>query len=99
NARDLRTLEVHPGAFARIAPLAREIAPLVAESGVRTPEDARRLRALGASMLLVGEALSSAAAPQSATRALVQARRCSSAACAPWALRSSGRTKESTRSG
>ncbi|TMB24763.1 MAG: hypothetical protein E6J65_11845 [Deltaproteobacteria bacterium] len=73
NARNLKTLEVHPDAFARVAPLAREIAPLVAESGVRTPEDARRLRALGASMLLVGEALSSAADPQSATRRLVQA--------------------------
>jgi indole-3-glycerol phosphate synthase len=73
NARNLKTLEVHPDAFARVAPLAREIAPLVAESGVRTPDDARRLRALGASMLLVGEALSSAADPQSATRRLVQA--------------------------
>jgi indole-3-glycerol phosphate synthase len=73
NARNLKTLEVHPDTFARVAPLAREIAPLVAESGVRTPDDARRLRALGASMLLVGEALSSAADPQSATRRLVQA--------------------------
>jgi indole-3-glycerol phosphate synthase len=72
NARNLETLEVHPGAFARIAPLARGIAPLVAESGVHTPEEARRLRALGASMLLVGEALSSAADPESATRALVR---------------------------
>ena len=59
--------------LAEVMRVAREIAPLVAESGVRTPEDARRLRALGASMLLVGEALSSAADPQSATRALVQA--------------------------
>jgi indole-3-glycerol phosphate synthase len=72
NARNLKTLQVHPDAFARIAPLARGIAPLVAESGVRTPADARRLRALGASMLLVGEALSSALDPQSATRALVR---------------------------
>ena len=52
--------------------LARQIAPLVAESGVKTIEDARRLRALGAAALLVGEALSSAADPESATRALVQ---------------------------
>jgi indole-3-glycerol phosphate synthase len=73
NARNLKTLEVDPGAFERLAPLAREIAPLVAESGVRTAEDARRLWDLGASMLLVGEALSSAADPQSATRALVRA--------------------------
>ena len=73
NARNLKTLEVYPEAFGRIAPLARGIAPLVAESGVRTAEDVRRYRALGASMLLVGEALSSAADPESATRALVRA--------------------------
>jgi indole-3-glycerol phosphate synthase len=71
NARDLKTLEVKHDAFARLAPLARSIAPLVAESGVRTADDARRLRAEGAAMLLVGEALSSAADPESATRALV----------------------------
>src|SRR5437763_385877 len=68
NARSLKTLEVFPDAFGRIAPLAREIAPLVAESGVRTGEDVRRYRALGASMLLIGETLSSAADPESATR-------------------------------
>lgn len=73
NARDLRTLEVHPDAFQRIAPLARSIAPLVAESGVKSPDDVRRYRGLGASMLLVGEALSSARDPEAATRALVQA--------------------------
>jgi indole-3-glycerol phosphate synthase len=73
NARDLRTLEVVPDTFARLAPLARGIAPLVAESGVKTPDDARRLKALGASMLLVGEALSSSPDPESAARALVQA--------------------------
>jgi indole-3-glycerol phosphate synthase len=73
NARDLKTLEVHPETFARLAPLAKEIAPLVAESGVRTPDDVRRYRAQGASLLLVGEALSSAPDPESATRALVQA--------------------------
>jgi indole-3-glycerol phosphate synthase len=73
NARDLKTLEVHPETFSRLAPGARRIAPLVAESGVKTPEDARRLRAEGAAALLVGEALSSSADPESATRALVQA--------------------------
>ena len=51
----------------------REIAPLVAESGIRAPEDVRRCRAQGAAMLLVGEALSSAPDAESATRALVRA--------------------------
>jgi indole-3-glycerol phosphate synthase len=73
NARDLKTLEVHPETFARLAPLARQIAPLVAESGVKTAEDVRRYRAAGASALLVGEALSAAPDPESAARALVEA--------------------------
>jgi indole-3-glycerol phosphate synthase len=72
NARDLKTLEVRPDTFERLAPLAKGIAPLVAESGVKTAADARRYRALGASMLLVGEALSSAKDPEAATRGLVQ---------------------------
>jgi indole-3-glycerol phosphate synthase len=73
NARNLKTLEVHPETFARLAPLARQIAPLVAESGVKTPEDARRYRAAGASAILVGEALSASPDPESAARGLVQA--------------------------
>jgi indole-3-glycerol phosphate synthase len=74
NARDLKTLEVRHDTFERVAPLALQLGvPLVAESGVRTAADARRYRALGASMLLVGEALSSAPDPEAATRALVQA--------------------------
>jgi indole-3-glycerol phosphate synthase len=73
NARNLKTLEVRPETFSLLAPKAAPIAPLVAESGVKTADDVRRLRALGAAALLVGEALSSAADPESATRALVQA--------------------------
>ena len=73
NARNLETLEVDSGTFSRIAPLARGIAPLVAESGVRTAEDVRRYRALGAALVLVGEALSSAPDPESAVRALAGA--------------------------
>ena len=71
NARNLKTLVVDPGTFARLAPLARGTAPLVAESGVRTPADVRSLCAAGAAALLVGEALSTAADPAAATRALV----------------------------
>ena len=40
---------------------------------MKSPDDVRRYRGLGASMLLVGEALSSALDPEAATRALVQA--------------------------
>ena len=73
NARNLKTLEVDPGAFERLAPLARDLAPLVAESGVKTADDVRRLRGLGARAVLVGEALSSAFDPEIATRILVSA--------------------------
>lgn len=73
NARNLKTLAVDSSAFERLAPLARDIAPLVAESGVKTAEDMRRLRGLGARAVLVGEALSSAFDPEIATRLLVSA--------------------------
>lgn len=73
NARNLKTLIVDPGTFARLEPLARGIAPLIAESGVKTPADVRGYLAAGADALLVGEALSSAADAEAATRALVSA--------------------------
>ena len=55
NNRDLRTFTVDLGTFERLAPLLSG-ATLVAESGVKTPEDARRLRDAGADAVLVGEA-------------------------------------------
>ena len=55
NNRDLRDFTVDLGAFERLAPrLAGAI--LVAESGVKTVEDARRMRDAGADAVLVGEA-------------------------------------------
>ena len=55
NNRDLRDFTVDLGTFERLAPcLAR--ATLVAESGVKTPDDAWRLREAGADAVLVGEA-------------------------------------------
>jgi indole-3-glycerol phosphate synthase len=55
NNRDLRDFTVDLGTFERLAPLLTG-ATLVAESGVKTPEDARRLRDAGADAVLVGEA-------------------------------------------
>lgn len=72
NARNLKTLVVRPETFAHLAPRARGIAPLVAESGIRTAADARRYVDLGADALLVGEALSGASDAEAAVRALVQ---------------------------
>jgi indole-3-glycerol phosphate synthase len=55
NNRDLRDFTVDLGTFERLAPLLAG-ATLVAESGVKTPEDASRLRDAGADAVLVGEA-------------------------------------------
>jgi indole-3-glycerol phosphate synthase len=73
NARSLKTLAVDPGTFARLAPKAQGVAPLVAESGVKTPDDLRALAARGAAAFLVGEALATARDPAKATRALAGA--------------------------
>jgi indole-3-glycerol phosphate synthase len=72
NARNLKTLVVRPETFEQLSRKARGIAPLVAESGIRTAADARRCVELGADALLVGEALSGASDPEAAVRALVQ---------------------------
>lgn len=58
NSRSLDTLRIDDGLFCR---LARGFSggPLVAESGVRTAQDVRRLRACGADALLVGTSVMS----------------------------------------
>ena len=74
NARDLETLEVDGARFERLArALARPGRLLVAESGIRTPDDVRRLAAAGAGAALVGESLMRAADPVAAVRALTEA--------------------------
>jgi len=55
NNRDLRDFSVDLGTFERLAPRLAGTT-LVAESGVKTAEDARRLRNAGADAVLVGEA-------------------------------------------
>ena len=57
NNRDLRTFQVDPGITERIARLLPEDVLLVAESGIHSPEDVRRMGDLGARAVLVGEAL------------------------------------------
>lgn len=63
NNRDLRTFRVDLGASERVLPRLPPYVKGVAESGVRTVDDVRRLRAAGAANLLVGEALVRAADP------------------------------------
>jgi indole-3-glycerol phosphate synthase len=57
NNRDLAQLEVDLGTFESVAPFAPEDATLIAESGIATPEDARRMREAGADGLLIGSAI------------------------------------------
>ncbi|HQR25936.1 MAG TPA: indole-3-glycerol phosphate synthase TrpC [Nocardioides sp.] len=70
NARNLKTLEVDPGLFARLAPLVPADRVLVAESGIGRPGDVSRVVGLGARAVLVGEALVRDGDPEAAVRAM-----------------------------
>jgi indole-3-glycerol phosphate synthase len=80
NARDLRTLEVDPDAFARVAAVLPQDAVKVAESGIGGPQDVARVVAAGADVVLVGEALVRHGDPRSAVAALTAAGRPEAAA-------------------
>jgi indole-3-glycerol phosphate synthase len=73
NNRDLRSFVVDLAVTERLAPLVPDDRLVVAESGVRTIEDAARLRAAGSDAVLVGESLMRAADPGGLLRALAQA--------------------------
>ncbi|MFC7044925.1 indole-3-glycerol phosphate synthase [Halobacteriaceae archaeon GCM10025711] len=57
NNRDLARLDVDLATFERVAPAVPDDVTLVAESGIATPADVRRMRAAGADGLLVGSAI------------------------------------------
>jgi len=57
NNRDLAVLEVDLDTFESVAPHVPDDVTLLAESGIGTPADARRMRAAGADGLLVGSAI------------------------------------------
>ena len=57
NHRDLRTFEVDLGLTERLRPSIPDEVVLVAESGIHSVDDARRLREAGADAILVGEML------------------------------------------
>src|SRR6478736_3887433 len=56
NSRNLKTLEVDPGVFGRLAPQMQGRAVLVAESGISGVADVQRFFSEGAGVVLVGEA-------------------------------------------
>ncbi len=70
NARNLKTLQVDPNTFGRLAPLVPEDRVLVAESGITGPSDVARFVAEGARAVLVGEALVKDGDPTAAVRAM-----------------------------
>ena len=80
NNRDLRTLRVDLGTFAGLRARIPGDVVCVAESGVRTPDDAARMIAEGADAVLVGEAFMRAPAPGAECAAMVQAVRRAGAA-------------------
>jgi indole-3-glycerol phosphate synthase len=76
NNRDLAALDVDLGTFESVAPHAPEDVTLIAESGISTPGDARRMRDAGADGLLVGSAIMDASGEsdvEANTRRLVDA--------------------------
>ncbi|MPZ74205.1 MAG: indole-3-glycerol-phosphate synthase TrpC [Nitriliruptorales bacterium] len=73
NARDMTTLEVDPHRFEALRPAIPDGAVAVAESGVRSAEDVRRVAGLGADAVLVGESVATAADPAAAVAAMVAA--------------------------
>jgi indole-3-glycerol phosphate synthase len=75
NNRDLRSLTTDLSTFARLRALIPADVVCVAESGVRSADDVRRLVGEGADAVLVGETLMRSADPAAACRALVEAAR------------------------
>jgi indole-3-glycerol phosphate synthase len=73
NARNLKTLEVDRGTFARVAPRLPGRVVKVAESGVRGPHDLIAYANDGADAVLVGESLVTGRNPQTAVADLVAA--------------------------
>jgi len=70
NHRDLDTLTMDPDLSARLMPNVPAGTVVVAESGVQTAEDVRRMRRLGVHAVLVGEALMTAPDPAAKVRDL-----------------------------
>jgi indole-3-glycerol phosphate synthase len=73
NARNLKTLEVDRGTFARVAPAIPADVVKIAESGVRGPHDVMDYARAGADAVLVGEALVTDDAPRQSVADLVAA--------------------------
>jgi indole-3-glycerol phosphate synthase len=70
NHRDLRTFEIDLGLTERLRRLIPSSVVVVAESGIKNADDARRVYEAGANAILVGEALMRAEKPELRIREL-----------------------------
>jgi indole-3-glycerol phosphate synthase len=75
NCRDLQTLKVVQERFAALAPLLPDGWPAVAESGVASSVDARRMQQLGYRLALIGTALMTSGDPSLLLRHIFDATR------------------------
>ncbi len=80
NCRDLTTLQIVPQRLLELAHLLPRKVPRVAESGVITAEDAKRVAAAGYELALVGSALMQGGDPGALAAAMLQAGRAARAA-------------------
>jgi len=75
NARDLRTFDVDPEAFARLRPHVPDGVLTIAESGITGPDQVIAAARAGADAVLVGESVVTSPDPSAAVAALVAAGR------------------------
>jgi indole-3-glycerol phosphate synthase len=73
NNRDLRSFATDPGVTLRLAPNIPKDILVVAESGLSTPADLKRLAGIGVTTFIIGESLMRQADVAAATRALIGA--------------------------
>jgi indole-3-glycerol phosphate synthase len=71
NSRDLKTLEVDPGAFSELIPKIPDGLIRIAESGISSRRDVEFAENSGANAILVGEALVTSGDPDLAMRTLL----------------------------
>ena len=79
NNRNLETLVIDPATATTLMPLVPRDIVAVAESGVKSAADVKRLAAAGTDSVLVGSEISSASDPEAAVRSLTKIPRVDSA--------------------
>jgi indole-3-glycerol phosphate synthase len=75
NNRNLETLEIDPEASLRLLPLIPRSVIAIAESGIKSVEDVKRIADAGADAVLVGSELSASRDPETTVRSLTVVRR------------------------